>query len=100
MLRYRSDPQINDVSFIYIRFFNASSFINHIPLFFQFEDYQQRLDYSVERITRHLKRTRTFWDNGIGIAIRGNTIQKRPNSDYDATIDKDSIESTPQNEAT
>ncbi|XP_055302935.1 uncharacterized protein LOC129568714 isoform X2 [Sitodiplosis mosellana] len=67
ILRFRSDPQIND-----------------------FEDYQQRLDYSVKRMTTNLQRTRAFWENGISDAI-----QNRPKP-VDTMIDDDSITESPR----
>ncbi|XP_031637245.1 uncharacterized protein LOC116349794 [Contarinia nasturtii] len=67
ILRYRSDPQIND-----------------------FEDYQQRLDYSIQRMTKNLQRTRSFWENGIR-----NSIQTKPKPD-NTIIDEDSIDNSPR----
>lgn len=56
----------------------------------QFEDYQQRLDYGVKRMTTNLQRTRAFWENGISDAI-----QNRPKP-VDTTIDDDSINNSPR----
>lgn len=77
---------------------SQSEIVSKFRNFFQFEDYQQRLDHSVDRITRHLQRTRAFWESGIGTAIQNSTIQKKPKSGND-TIDEDSIDGSPRRES-
>lgn len=60
----------------------------------QFEEYQQKLDYSVRRMTKNLQTTRTFWENGIS-----NAIQNKPKPD-DTIVEEDSINNSPRVEIT
>lgn len=60
----------------------------------QFEEYQQKLDYSVRRMTKNLQTTRTFWENGISSAI-----QNKPKPD-DTIVEEDSINNSPRVEIT
>lgn len=66
---------------------------------FQWEDYQQRLDTSVERITKHLRRTRAFWENGIMQAVHKTDIKINPKPE-NAAIEVDSIDGSPRDEST
>lgn len=66
--------------------------------FFQWEDYQQRLDNSVERITKHLRRTRSFWENGITQAVQ-KTIIKTNRKPENSAIEVDSIDGSPRDES-
>ena len=74
------------------------SFFNGIH--FQWEDYQQRLDNSVERITKHLRRTRTFWENGITQAVTQKTVIRSSSKPENSAIEVDSIEGSPRDEST
>lgn len=67
---------------------------------FQWEDYQQRLDNSVERITKHLRRTRAFWENGIAQAVQKTTIKSNPQPENSDTIEVDSIDGSPRDGST
>lgn len=64
---------------------------------FQWEDYQQRLDNNVERITKHLQRTRAFWENGITEAVQ-NTVIRRNSKPENSAIEVDSIEGSPRSQ--
>lgn len=69
--------------------------MNRMQIIFQWEDYQQRLDNSVERVTKHLQRTRAFWENGITQAVRKTAVKTRPQPE-NSTIEVDSIEGSPR----
>lgn len=95
--RFSSDPQISDVSGIWTFYSKLCSYfsfkinkISHLIFLPQFEEYQQKLDYSVNRMAKNLKTTRAFWEKGISFAI-----QNRPKSD-NTTVDEDSIDNSPR----